>query len=145
MGEGRARRVAELVKQEVAGLLTKGVKDPRVGFVSVMEVRMSPDLRYANVYVSLYGDEKTKKSSLAGLRSSTGWVRREIGKRLRLRHTPELRFYADTTLDDAFHLEDIFKEIRAGRTDDALEDQADPEGDADGLAGDEVEGDDERR
>lgn len=121
MGEGRARRVAELVKQEVASLLTRGVKDPRVGFVSVMEVRMSPDLRYANVYVSLYGSEKERKGSLAGLRSSTGWVRREIGKRLRLRHTPELRFYADTTLEDAFHLEDIFREIRAGRQEDDAE------------------------
>lgn len=121
MGEGRARRVAELVKQEVASLLTRGVKDPRVGFVSVMEVRMSPDLRYANVYVSLYGSEKERKGSLAGLRSSTGWVRREIGKRLRLRHTPELRFYADTTLEDAFHLEDIFREIRSGRQADDAE------------------------
>lgn len=107
--------MAELVKQEIACLLTKGVKDPRVGFVSVMEVRMSPDLRYANVYVSLYGSDKERKGSLAGLRSSTGWVRREIGKRLRLRHTPELRFYADTTLEDAFHLEDIFREIHSGR------------------------------
>src|SRR5690606_19437172 len=87
------------------------LKDPRVGFVSVMDVRMSPDLRYAHVYVSLYGDEKQKKGSLAGLRSSAGWVRREVAKRVRLRVAPEIRFLEDTTLDEAFHLEEIFREM----------------------------------
>lgn len=115
MNEGRARRVAELVREEVAQLLMKGLKDPRVGFVSVMDVRMSADLRYATVYVSLYGDEKQKKGSLAGLRSSAGWMRREVAKRIRLRVAPEIRFMEDTTLDEAFHLEEIFREMHAGK------------------------------
>lgn len=78
MSNGRAERVAELIRQEVGKLLNKGLKDPRIGFVSVMAVRMSPDLHYANIYVSLYGDEKVRKSSLIALRNSSGWVRREI-------------------------------------------------------------------
>ena len=110
--EERAIRVARVVRAEIADLLTKGLKDPRVGFVSIMGVRMSPDLHYANVYVSLYGSEKQKKDSLIGLRRSAGWVRRELGRRLKLRLTPEVRFFEDTTLDDVFHLEKVFEEIK---------------------------------
>ncbi len=109
--EERGKRVGELVRAEIAGLLSKGVKDPRVGFVSVMAVRMSSDLRYANVYVSVYGSEKEKKSSLIGLKSSAGWIRRELGKRLRLRLTPEVRFFKDTTLDDVYHMENLIKSL----------------------------------
>ena len=109
--ESRAIRVAELVRAEIAMLLAKGLKDPRIGFVSVMVVRMSSDLRYASVYVSTYGSEKEKKSSLIGLRNSAGWVRRELGRRLKLRLTPEVRFFEDTSLDEVFHLEEVFKEL----------------------------------
>ena len=109
--EERAIRVARVVKAEIADLLTKGLKDPRIGFVSIMGVRMSPDLRYANVYVSLFGSDKEKKSSLIGLKNSAGWIRKQIGGKLRLRVTPEVRFFEDTSLDEVFHLEEVFKEI----------------------------------
>ncbi|MBI2421993.1 MAG: 30S ribosome-binding factor RbfA [Candidatus Hydrogenedentes bacterium] len=109
--QGRAHRVATLIRQEIAKLLLKGLKDPRIGFVSVMDVRMSPDLRYANVYVSLYGSEKERKSSLIALQNSAGWIRREIGKFLKLRFTPEVRFFPDDTLDEVYHLEDTFQKI----------------------------------
>ncbi len=112
MARLRPQRVAELIREEIAKLLVKGLKDPRVGFVSVMAVRMSGDLRYASVYVSLYGTEKERKSSLIGLRRSTGWIRREIGKAIRLRFTPEIRFFPDDTLDQVYHLEEVFREIR---------------------------------
>lgn len=113
MPHGRPIRVAEEIRKLVAELLMDGVKDPRIGFVSVMGVKMSPDLAYADVFVSLFGSEQEKKSSLAGLRRSAGWVRREIGKQLRMRVTPEIRFSEDTTLDNAYRLEERFKEIHA--------------------------------
>lgn len=113
MSEGRKHRVAALIREEIAQLLHRGLKDPRIGFVSVMAVRMSKDLRYANVYVSLYGSDKEKKSSLIALRNSSGWVRREIGKHLRMRVTPEIRFFEDTTLDEVYHLEDVLKQLHA--------------------------------
>jgi ribosome-binding factor A len=116
--EQRAIRVGELVREEVALLLSKGVKDPRVGFVSVIHAKMSSDLRYANVHVSLYGSEKEKRDSLIGLKQSAGWIRRELGKRLRLRLTPEVRFYEDTTLDDVYHLEEVIKEMHQSEKDD---------------------------
>ena len=104
----RPQRVAESLRQEIANLLGKGLKDPRIGFVSVMRVNMSPDLRYADVYVSLYGDESARKASLIALRNSAGWVRREIGRAIRMRFTPEVRFFPDDTLDTVYHLEEVF-------------------------------------
>lgn len=113
MQKGRPHRVGELIREEVARLLIKGVKDPRIGFVSVMSVRMSSDLHYANVYVSLYGEAKERKSSMVALQNSAGWIRREVGKHLRLRYTPELRFFPDETLDEVYHLEELFEGIHA--------------------------------
>jgi phosphoesterase RecJ-like protein len=76
-----------------------------------MGVKMSPDVKYADVYVSLYGSESERKSSLIALQRGAGWMRREIGKVIRLRYTPELRFHSDETLDEVYHLEEIFKQI----------------------------------
>lgn len=111
MPKGRALRVAEAMRKEISGLLARGLKDPRVGFVSIMGVKMSPDLRYANVYVSLMGSEQEQKSSLIGLRNSAGWIRRECGKKVRLRYTPEIRFFEDESLDQAQHLDEILHAI----------------------------------
>jgi ribosome-binding factor A len=136
MSEARRQRVAALIREEIANLLHKGLKDPRIGFVSVMTVRMSKDLRYANVYVSLYGSDSEKKSSLIALQNSAGWLRREIGKHLRMRVTPEIRFFEDTTLAEVFHLEEVFRELHG----------ATPEGDDDAAAHEDVdEGEDEER
>lgn len=109
--ETRVRRVEEAIKAEIAGMLIKGLKDPRIGFVSVMAVRVSPDLRAAKVYVSLFGSDTEKKSSLAGLRSSAGFVRKHVGKTLRLRFAPEIRFLEDDTLDEVYRLDKVFKEL----------------------------------
>lgn len=111
--KGRTVRVGALIQEEIAKLITKGLKDPRIGFVSVMDVRMSKDLRYANVYVSLLGSESERKSSLIGLQSSAGWVRHEVGKHLRMRVLPQIRFFPDDTLDKVYHLEEVFEEIHA--------------------------------
>ncbi len=113
--KARAQRVGELIRQEVAKLISNGIKDPRIGFVSVMGVKMSPDLHYANVYVSLYGDESQKKGSLVGLRRSAGWMRREVGKYLRMRYTPELRFFEDDSLEQVYRLEEVLEEIHEER------------------------------
>jgi len=107
----RPQRVGEMVREEIARLLIDGVKDPRIGFVSVMSARMSPDLKYANVYVSLFGSESERKSSFAGLRNAASWLRGEVTRNLGLRFAPEIRFFPDDSLDRVFHLEEVFKEI----------------------------------
>ncbi|HPU98994.1 MAG TPA: 30S ribosome-binding factor RbfA, partial [Candidatus Hydrogenedentes bacterium] len=107
----RADRVAALVHEEVARLLQREFKDPRLGFVSVMGVRMSPDMRFANVYVSLYGSDSEKKSSLIALQNGAGWFRRKVGRILRVRHIPEIRFFADDSLDRVYHLEEVLDHV----------------------------------
>lgn len=110
-GKSRAERVAELVRKEIAQLILDGLKDPRIGFVSVMAVRMSPDLKYANIYVSLYGSESERKGSLVGLQHSARWLRGVVARNLKLRYAPEIRFFPDDTLERVFHLEEVFKQL----------------------------------
>lgn len=126
--KGRPVRVAAMVRQEIGRLLAKGIKDPRIGFVSVMDVRMSPDLRCANVYVSLMGSESEQKSSMAGLLNAASWLRGIVGRNLRLRFAPEIRFFPDDTLDRVYHLEEIFRELHANEIDaDAVEEEKTPD------------------
>ena len=95
----RAERVGEEIREEVARLLARGVKDPRIGFLTVTRADVTPDLRVARVYVAAMGDEGQRRKSLEGLRRATGYVRRELGRRLRLRYTPEVVFELDKGLD----------------------------------------------
>jgi ribosome-binding factor A len=90
--------------------LAQDVKDPRVGFVTVTDVKTSPDLRYARVYVSVLGDEATQEASLDGLRSAQGFLQARVAGELRLKFTPELAFQLDTTAARAARLEEILHE-----------------------------------
>ncbi len=107
----RQERVADLLQVEIANLLLKELKDPRIGFVSISRVRMTPDLKMARIYVSVLGSEKEVKSSLIGLDRAKGWIRREIGRRLHLRYTPELHFHQDDSIEYAAHFEEIIQKI----------------------------------
>ncbi len=114
--KGRMERVAEYIREEIAKLLIDGIKDPRLGFVSVMGVKMSKDLRYANVYVSLYGDEKQRRSSLVALQNSSGWVKAMIAQNLHMRYIPEIRFFPDDSLDRVYAMEEVFNMIHEKKT-----------------------------
>lgn len=106
----RRRRVSDEMRTQLAELLMYGVKDPRLGFVTVTEVRMSPDLSHARVFVSILGGAEEEASALEALRSAAGYLRREIGRRVRLRHTPELHFEVDRTLDHSARIEELLRE-----------------------------------
>lgn len=97
----RISRVASLIQQEVSSMLLNDIKDDRVGagMVSVTDVDVSGDLQHAKIYVSIYGTEDAKKETMAGLKSATGYVRRELGQRIRLRRTPEVIFIEDRALE----------------------------------------------
>ena len=97
----RISRVAELIKREVSQMLLHGIKDDRVGtgMVSVTFVDVSGDLQHAKVYVSIYGTEEAKSETMAGLKSATGFVRSELGSRVRLRRTPEVIFIEDDSIE----------------------------------------------
>lgn len=108
----RAQRVGEEIKREVSDIL-RGMKDPRVGFATVTGVTLSNDLRHAKVYVSVYGSEEQKRESLEGLQAATGFVRTEIGRRIRLRHTPEILFQLDSSIEHGQRINQLLNEIRA--------------------------------
>lgn len=119
MAEGtntRSRKVGQEIQSELGRLLIDGVHDPRVGFVTVTEVRMSPDLRVARVFVSAYGAEHEREQALKGLDSAKGFLRRELGRKMSLRVVPELVFCLDTTLDSADRMQDLLHAIADGET-----------------------------
>ncbi len=97
----RVSRVAELIKREVSQMLLNGIKDDRVGtgMVSVTDVDVSGDLQHAKIYVSIYGTDEAKTETMAGLKSATGYVRSELGARVRLRRTPEVIFVEDRSIE----------------------------------------------
>ena len=97
----RIERVAELIKREVSQMLLSGIKDDRVGagIVSVTDVQVAGDLQHAKIFVSIYGTSEAKAETMAGLKSATGFVRSELGQRIRLRRTPEVLFLEDSSLE----------------------------------------------
>ena len=96
----RIERVNSLIRQEISDLLQRQVKDPRLGnFIAVTEVFTSPDLKYAKVFVSHIGSEEEKQKTLSALASASGFFRRELGRRMKLRYTPELIFQWDDSIE----------------------------------------------
>ncbi len=121
----RSHRVGEQIQKEISALLVKGLKDPRVGFVTITAVEVSGDLRHARIYFTAMGEEKVRQETQRGLTSAIPFLRRELGKRLRLRLVPELTFQFDTSLEYGNRIESLLRDLNSGG-DDA---QGDPEDD----------------
>lgn len=111
----RIEKLQELIKQEMSKMLLTDLKDPRIGFVTVTDVEMTGDLREAKIYVSVMGGDEQVKSSLEGLQSALGFIRREIGQRVRLRFTPEISFALDTSLDYGDHIQKLLLQVEGDR------------------------------
>ncbi len=107
----RSARVGDQMKHEIADILMRKIKDPRVGFVTVTDVDVADDLRNATVYVSVFGSDSEKEASLKGLRSASAFIRSELGKRMRLRYLPELLFRFDATVERGAHIMELLREI----------------------------------
>lgn len=107
------RRVDEAVRSVLSDAITKDLKDPRVGFVTVTQVKTSPDLRHARVYVSVLGDEATRTATLAGLRSAHGFLQGKLAGELSLKHTPALVFEYDDSIDRGMRITELLDEIGA--------------------------------
>ncbi|WP_216381419.1 30S ribosome-binding factor RbfA [Arcanobacterium phocae] len=103
----RAARVAERIQQVVASMLDKQIKDPRLGMVTITDVRVTGDLQHADVFYTVFGDEHDAKSTAAALRSATGVIRSNVGKQLGLRLTPSLAFHLDALPESAKSIEDL--------------------------------------
>ncbi|MEX0602564.1 MAG: 30S ribosome-binding factor RbfA [Bacteroidota bacterium] len=111
----RSEKVASVIKQEVGNIFQRNFGMQEFGFMTVTEVRMSPDLKIAKIHVSVFGDEKRKAKSLALLEEQKAFIRSEIGNKVRLKFTPSIVFYLDESLDRAMHIEHIINEIHQER------------------------------
>jgi ribosome-binding factor A len=107
----RTERVASLLKQEIASLLVRDYNDPAFGFVTVTEVRVTPDLRIAKVFFSVFGTEEVRSRTMAHLEQERPSIRAFVGSRMKIRFVPDLQFALDTTLDRVERLEGIFRKL----------------------------------
>ena len=130
MDETRATRLAERIAVIVAEMLERRVKDPRLGFVTITDARVTGDLREATVFYTVYGSEEELAATAAALKSATGLIRSEVGRQIGIRHTPSLAFILDKVPETARDMEDLLARARAADAElDALRDGAEPAGD----------------
>ena len=107
----RSDKVGVVIKEEISRMLIREIKDPRIGFVTITRVKVSKDLRFVKVYFSVLGDQSAREDSLRGLNSATGFMRRELGRRLRLRYVPDIVFSFDPSLEHMGRLAELIQEI----------------------------------
>jgi ribosome-binding factor A len=114
----RAEKVAEAIHEIVSALLIKGVKDPRIGFTTITGVKLSDDLHLATIYFTVIGNESEKKSTEQGLNSARGFLRKELGRNLRMRYIPDLLFRYDASIDYGQHIDTLLNEIKSPEPED---------------------------
>lgn len=107
----RAERIGDLIKEEVSQIIQYELKDPGIGFVTITGVEVSDDLKHAKIFYSVLGDESAKKESSSALKRACGFVQHEIGRRLRLKYTPEIYFQFDPSVEYGARIETLIKEI----------------------------------
>ena len=122
----RTRRIAEEIRKIVSTMLINGIKDPRINsLVSVTDVEVTSDLSYAYIYVSILGGDE--ESTLDGLKSACGYIRREVGKNIKIRHTPEIIFKIDDSLPIGMYMDELIKKVNNGYKDSSEENEKDGE------------------
>src|SRR5215467_4970817 len=112
MNQPRAKRLGDRIAEIVAEMLERRIKDPRLGFVTVTEARLTNDLREATVFYTVYGSDQERADSAVALASATGIIRSEVGRQIGLRHTPSLAFVADALPDSAQRIEELVTQAR---------------------------------
>jgi ribosome-binding factor A len=132
MDPARARRLGEAIAQIVAEMLERRIKDPRLGFVTVTEARVTGDLREATVFYTVYGSAEERADTAAALASATGLIRSEVGRQTGVKHTPSITFEPDTVPDSARNIEELVARARvADAAVAAAREGAEPAGDPD--------------
>lgn len=111
--EARARRLADRIKVIVAARLQRGLRDPRLGFVTITDVRVTGDLQHASVFYTVYGTDEEREATAAALRAATGLLRREVGKNVSVRLTPTLEFLPDAVPENAHQITDLLAKAHA--------------------------------
>lgn len=109
------RRTEQKIKRAVGRTIALDLKDPRIGMASVVDVDLSPDYRHANIYISVLGDEEEMRATFEGLKSARGFVRSELGEKVRMKYVPEIHFIQDRSIERGARIEEILKRIRKDR------------------------------
>ena len=112
MSNERQARLADRIRVLIAERLEKGLRDPRLGFVTITDVRVTGDLQHASVFYTVYGDDKASADTAAALKAATGMLRSEVGKQLGVRLTPSLEFIPDALPENAGHIADLLREAQ---------------------------------
>jgi len=132
MASNRALKVADRIKEVIATTLELRVKDPRLGFITITDVRVTGDLQQASIFYTVLGDEEAQSGTAAALASAKGLIRREVGNALGLRITPSIEFFADGLQESATAMNELMSSVRASDAELAkLREGATPAGDAD--------------
>jgi ribosome-binding factor A len=155
----RARKLADRIKVIVAKRLERGLRDPRLGFVTITDVQVTGDLQHASVFYTVYGTEEERDGTAAALKAATGLLRTEVGKNITSRLTPSLEFILDAIPENAAHIEDLLRQARerdtevaglavsaqyAGDEDPYVKPREYTDGDEDDAFGDALENDSEK-
>ena len=110
----RPGRLKETMKEEISDIIRKEMKDPRIAdMTTITGVEVTKDLRHAKVFASIYGDEKKQQDAIAGLQSAAGFIRTELARRIRLRHTPELTFHLDTSIAHGARISELINQVKS--------------------------------
>lgn len=116
MAFARVNRISEEFKKEISHLIKNDIRDPRIAeFTSVMSVDITKDLKYAKVYISVLGNEKQKADTLIGLKSAAGFVRKELGREIKLRYTPEIIFELDSSIEHGIYIAKLIEDAKKPR------------------------------
>ena len=113
--EGKSQRLARIeheMVRELSQIVREDLKDPRVGFVTILGAEVSPDLRSARIYASPMGDERAARETMKGLQSAAGFMSAELGKRMQTRHTPSLTFVRDSSIERGVRVSHVIDEVR---------------------------------
>ena len=113
----RSERVGDLVHHEISNILLREISDPRVEMITITGTKVSDDLRHANVYYSVIGDEKRWEEVKEGLSSSKGYIKRELGRRLKMKYIPDVHFHEDRTLEKGERIDSLLSGVRDGDND----------------------------
>jgi ribosome-binding factor A len=115
MAEHRIERLRQLIKSEFGSILQRDLKDPRIGFVSVTDVEVTNDYSHVKIFVSIFGDDEAKRLTMEGLESAKGFIRSELGQRIRLRYTPEVHIIADNSIERGSRIFELLEKVKEGK------------------------------
>jgi ribosome-binding factor A len=119
----RTNRLAEELKNEISVVISQEVRDPRMGFVTVTDVKVSSDLRYARIFISVFGNKEEQRQTIDALADASGFIRRQIGARIKLRYTPELTFAYDESVEQGDRMMQLIEDIKKESPEEGMRDE----------------------